>query len=457
MSADDAPREHADRRAWLCDVEAEHMVLGSILAAAHVGASVMPAVVAILPSPQAFSDEGNMGVYLTMMDLEEAGDPVDLWSVCFILNDFGRLDTAVWAPALAHFAAEAITHMHAEYYASHVADLWARRRGLAATAAGNALLTNPTIPFSEALARTQTAVLEAGEGMARAGIARSRDLISRLLDRLDEGPDRARGIDTGLIDVTRITNGLQPSDLIVLAGLTSSGKTSLALKIVHHVAVVQGKRVLIFSLEMSGEQLSQRLMALDSGVELAKIRTATLNEDEWGHIINAGQRCAEAPWDVVEDTTMGGAALAAFAREEHRREPVALVVVDYIQLIPGAGHSNRASEIADITRSLKGLAGSINAPVLCLSQFSRAATARTSNRPVLSDLKDGSSIEQAADVVLFVHRESQFDDTVDPRTATIIVEKQRNGSRGDVEVQWDAERATFNDLAFKSDQAYYAS
>ena len=261
-----------------------------------------------------------------------------------------------------------------------------------------------------------------------------------------------RRINTGFIDLDKLVGGLQRSDLIILASRPSMGKTSLALDIVRH-ASHSGVGVGIFSLEMSRDQLVDRLLASEADIDLWKMRTGQLSEhgpdNDFTKIQHAMGRLAEVPIFIDDSASANIMEIRTKARRLQADQDLGLIIVDYLQLMQGmTGTDNRVQEVSEISRSLKSLARELNVPVLALSQLSRAPEQRNPSIPMLSDLRESGSLEQDADVVMFIYREDYYRgaESRKPNIAQILIKKHRNGPTGDIELFFNAERASFHNL-----------
>ncbi len=253
------------------------------------------------------------------------------------------------------------------------------------------------------------------------------------------------GIPTGFERVDKLLGGLQRSDLVILAARPSVGKTSLALGFAHNAAKKHNQRVAFFSLEMSNEQVVQRIISAETGINAQRLRRGEIEQDEWGRFMKAASDLAETYFYI--DDTPGASALElrTKARRLHAEVGVDLIVVDYLQLMRGDFRSeNRVQEISSISRALKALARELNVPVLALSQLSRSVESRTDKRPILSDLRESGAIEQDADVVMFIYRDEMYNENTEwPNIADIMVAKHRNGPTGTVQLYFRKELAQF--------------
>jgi replicative DNA helicase len=268
------------------------------------------------------------------------------------------------------------------------------------------------------------------------------------------------GVPTGFPDLDAMTSGLQPSDLILVAARPSMGKTAFALNIAQNAAIRHRIPVAIFSLEMSKEQLVQRMLCAESNVDSHKLRTGRLEEDDWPRLARAMGPLSEAPIYIDDTPGITCLEIRAKARRLKAEKGLGLVVIDYLQLIAGRGQSeNRQQEISEISRSLKALARELNVPVLALSQLSRAPDVRSDHRPVLSDLRESGSQEQDSDLVAFLYREDYYNPNTDRKNiAEVIIAKQRNGPTGKVELLWLSQYTKFVSIEKyrQSEEARYA-
>lgn len=283
--------------------------------------------------------------------------------------------------------------------------------------------------------------------------------LSRFLETLDKRANQSGDDEecarTGFHDVDKLIDRLDPGDLIVLAGRPSMGKTSLAMNIAEHVALTQGLPVAVFSLEMSADQLTQRLVGSIGRVDLKKLREANLNESEWGRVFETVERLRNTVLDVHDDHVETVAQVRAAARRiKRKRKSLGLIVVDYLQLMNSSNKGkataeNRATEVGDISRGLKLLAKEMKCPVIALSQLNRGLEQRQDKRPMMSDLRESGAIEQDADVIMFVYRDEVYTKEAcrEPGVAEIIIAKQRNGPIGTAKLAWSAPFIRFGSLA----------
>lgn len=276
------------------------------------------------------------------------------------------------------------------------------------------------------------------------------------IDALFHSGNSITGLATGLTDLDELTSGLQPSDLIIVAGRPSMGKTTLAMNMAEHAAIKSSKPVLVFSMEMPADSLAMRMMSSLGRIDQHRIRTGKLDDDDWPRITSAVHMLSEAPLFIDDTGGLSPSELRARARrlvKEHGQ--LGLIVVDYLQLmkVPGMKADNRTAEISEISRSLKSLAKELSVPVIALSQLNRSLEQRQDKRPVMSDLRESGAIEQDADLICFIYRDEVYnEDSPDKGTAEVIIAKQRNGPIGKVRVAFLGKYTRFEDLAFSGYQ-----
>lgn len=269
----------------------------------------------------------------------------------------------------------------------------------------------------------------------RQGYQNIRQLLTKAVDRIDllfQADSHITGVATGFDDFDEQTAGLQPADLVIVAGRPSMGKTTFAMNIAENAAIKQGKPVAVFSMEMPGEQLAMRMMSSLGRINQHKLRTGKLTDEDWPRVTSAVGILSEAPLFIDDTPALTSTDLRARARRLKREHgDLGLIVIDYLQLMQGSGKENRATEISEISRGLKALAKELNVPVVALSQLNRSLEQRPNKRPVMSDLRESGAIEQDADVIVFIYRDEVYnEDSPDKGMAEIIIGKQRNGPIG---------------------------
>lgn len=298
------------------------------------------------------------------------------------------------------------------------------------------------------------AIAEQGSRGAQ-GFESIRDLLAQVVTRIDElhardNVNEVTGVPSGFNDLDTRTAGLQPGDLIIVAGRPSMGKTAFSLNIGEYVAIEQGLPVAVFSMEMGGSQLAMRMLCSVARLNQQRVRVGKINDDEWPQLVAAVQKMNEAPLFIDETPALNSMELRARARRLSRQYgKLGLVIVDYLQLMSSSREGeNRATEISEISRGLKALAKELNCPVIALSQLNRAVEQRTDKRPVMADLRESGAIEQDADVIMFIYRDEVYNsDSQDKGTAEIIIGKQRNGPIGTVRLTFLGEYTKFENFA----------
>ena len=275
--------------------------------------------------------------------------------------------------------------------------------------------------------------------------------VMKKIDAASRARGRVTGLETGFMDLDYKTSGLQPSDLILIAARPSMGKTAFVLNLAQHMAFKKDVPVAIFSLEMSKEQLVNRMLSLESHVDAQKIRTGRLNDEEWMNLVEGSANIANSKLFIDDTPGITLSAMRSKCRKLKMEHDIQIVIIDYLQLMSGNSGNNasRQQEISDISRGLKALARELNVPVIALSQLSRAVEQRPDHRPMLSDLRESGAIEQDADVVMFLYREGYYNrdlSEAEQRVAEVIIAKQRNGPIGTVNLLWIPELTKFTDM-----------
>ncbi len=427
--------------------EAEQSVLGAIL----LDSSCMDQVTEILPKPEYFYQVNNALIYEAMLELFTAGQPVDFVTVLEHLKENESFDEITGKVYLMQLAQLVPAISHADTYAKIVRDRYDVRTLILAA---RQILDDAAEGGNEAsllLDSAEQRIFDIRQGKNMQGLQPLNEVIIETFDRLDRlnSPDKDlyRGIPTGIGELDETITGLNRSDLIILAARPGMGKTSFALNIARHAAVTARKKVAFFSLEMSREQLASRLLSTEALVGGTKLRTGELNEGEWARLIEGGDILSKAPIYLDDNSSITVPEMKAKIR---RQGGVDLIIIDYLQLMNSAKRiDNRVQEISEITRNLKIMAKELNVPVIALSQLARASEKRTEHRPVLSDLRDSGSIEQDADIVLFLYREDYYQnengpsEDADRNSGECIVAKNRHGEIKTVPLHWQGEFMRF--------------
>jgi replicative DNA helicase len=383
-----------------------------------------------------------------------ANKPADVITVAEVLQSHGELEGVGGLPYLASLANNTPSAANIRRYAEIVRERAVMRK-LVETATGIAdTAYSPNgKSASQLLDEAEAKVFEIAESGTRggAGFSPIKPLLRQVMERVDElysrdNPDDVTGVPTGFKDLDSKTSGLQPGDLIIVAGRPSMGKTAFSVNIAENVAVDTGLPVAIFSMEMASTQLVMRMIGSVGKLDQHKLRTGRLGEDDWPRLTYAMGKLNEAPVFIDETPALNPLELRARARRLAREcGKLGLIVIDYIQLMSASSNGeNRATEISEISRSLKALAKELNVPVIALSQLNRSLEQRPNKRPVMSDLRESGAIEQDADVILFIYRDEVYNpESQDKGTAEIIIGKQRNGPIGTVRLTFLGEYTKF--------------
>ena len=430
--------------------EAEQSVLGAIL----LDSSCLDRVAEILPRPDYFYQTNNGLIYGAMLDMFTLGKPVDFVTVLEKLKESREFDEASGKTYLLQLAQIVPSISNVESYARIVRDKYDIRTLITTAREIMEEAADGTADAATLLDSAEQRIFDIRRGKNMQGLQRIDEIIIQTLDRLDllnsPDSDQYKGVPTGIKELDDTITGLNRSDLILLAARPGMGKTSFALNIARHAAVKADKRVAFFSLEMTKEQLVSRLLSTEALVGGTKLRTGKLTEEEWVRLIEGG--------DILSKTQMyfddsSGITVPEMKAKLRRLKDVDLVVIDYLQVMSGStkrsGDGNRVQEISEITRNLKIMAKELNVPVLTLSQLSRASEQRTTHRPMLSDLRDSGSIEQDADIVLFLYREDYYasadapGESEDRNSGECIVAKNRHGETKTVPLHWQGEFMRF--------------
>ena len=424
------------------NLEAEISLLGSILLDKEAIVKVADAVLA-----SDFYKDAHGDIYAAMIKLYEHREPIDVVTLTNKLEESKKLDQIGGSSYIATLASSVPSAAHITNYAKIVAGKSLLRRLIRASNEIADLAMKEDEDISNVLDKSEQAVFKVSQKHLRENFIPIKDVLTESFDRIDElhkDKGSIRGVPTGFRDLDNLLAGLQPSDLVILAARPSMGKTSLALNMAQHIATVEGIPVAIFSLEMSKEQLSDRLICNEAHLDSWKLRTGNLDDSDFPKIGQAMASLADAPLWIDDSSGINVLEMRTKARRLQAEHGLGLVVVDYIQLISGNGSNNRVEEVSDISRSLKGLARELNVPVIALSQLSRAVENRPSRIPQLADLRESGSIEQDADVVIFIYREDYYEqDTERKNSADILIRKHRNGPTGQIELYFKPEQMRF--------------
>lgn len=419
-------------------LEAEQSVIGSMLLdkAAIVTASEM------LMGDDFYQHQYGV-IFETMVELYNEGKPVDLVTLQNRLKEKDVPPEISSLEFVKDIMSTVPTSANVRYYAAIVRDKAILRRLIRV----NEEIANACYAGKEKtediLAQTEKKIFDLLQNRNSGEFVPIRQVAMNVLEKIEiaaKTKSTVTGIPTGFTDLDYRTSGMQPSDFILIAARPSMGKTAFVLNVVHHVAVKKKLPCMIFSLEMSKEQLVNRMLSMESKVDSQTLRTGTLSDSDWDKVVE-GIGVISSSTLMIDDTPgISITELRSKCRKMKLEYGLSLVIIDYLQLMSGSGTKsgeNRQQEISEISRSLKALARELNAPVVALSQLSRACETRTDHRPMLSDLRESGAIEQDADVVMFLYRDDYYNkDTDKPNVAEVIIAKQRNGPIGTVELVW---------------------
>ena len=438
------------------NIEAEQSVLGSLLIDKDAIVKV-----ADLIRPDDFYKDTHRMIFDAMLEIYEKREPIDILSLANKLEEKNQLEIVGGRGYLADLANKVPTASHVTNYAGIVQRKATMRRLISVGSQIAALGFSESDQVDNVLDKAEQSLFSVSQKYMSQRFIPIKNVLTEAFDRIDElhkEKGKLRGIPTGFADLDNILAGLQKGDLVILASRPSVGKTTLALDMARTIATREKIPVGIFSLEMSKEQLVDRLLCAEAGVDLWKMRTGRLSEseedDDFPRIGHAMGVLAEAPLFIDDSALNSVMEIRTKARRLQTEQGLGLLVVDYLQLMEGRTEAeSRVQQVSEITRALKGIAKELNIPVLVLSQLSRATEARTPPIPKLADLRESGSIEQDADVVLFIYREELVKkDTDRPHIADILISKHRNGPTGEVQLYFDENKVSFKNLEKKLEE-----
>ncbi|NPV60423.1 MAG: replicative DNA helicase [Actinobacteria bacterium] len=427
-------------------LEAEQSVLGSMLLSHDAVAEVSEVL-----NPEDFYKESHGLIFQAALSLFASGEPVDPVTVAESLRAQGNLEKVGDRSYLLNLVSSVPTPANARYYAEVVSRLATYRRLI--TAAGRVAAVGYRAPeeLAEALDEAEDAIFSVGMRERRESVKPMKELMEETWEEFEEIADGRvpTGILTGFSKLDELTQGFHPSDLVIIAARPSMGKTSLALNIVDHVAVKQRVPVAIFSLEMSAKEVTKRMLCSRARVNSQKLKSSFKEDDVWQRLSEAAGELTSASIFIDDNADIGILELRSKVRRLKAQHDIGLVVVDYIQLMGSdRRHENRVQEIASISRGLKILGRDFNIPVIAVSQLSREPE-KHNRPPILSDLRESGAIEQDADLIIFIHRQDQYDRDNDELKgrASINLAKHRNGPTGSFELAFISQYALFKDIS----------
>jgi replicative DNA helicase len=430
------------------NLDAEKSLIGAVLIDEEVLADISDKI-----KPHDFYDKRHAIVFDAMLRLYEHHKPVDLLTLSDELKRKDELETIGGSAYLTELTNYVPTSAHAAAYAELVEQKAVRRRLIKASAEITELGFDEETTIQELLGMAEAELFSVSDASIKQDLTSLEQILTESFDRMEElhrDKGKLRGVKTHYRDLDKKTAGLQKSDLIILAARPAMGKSTLALNLAYNIASQEKLAVLVFSLEMSKEQLVDRMLADAAGVDAWDIRTGNLSDEDFSKLSEAMGEMAEAPIFIDDTPGMTVLEMRTKARREAHNHPLGLIIVDYLQLMQGSGRNgseNRVQEVSEISRGLKLIAREMNVPVIALSQLSRSVESRTPQIPQLSDLRESGSIEQDADIVMFLYREDYYNpDTDRQHIADLIISKHRNGPTGTIELYFHPERLRFMSL-----------
>ncbi|AEV94351.1 replicative DNA helicase [Pediococcus claussenii] len=446
------------------NIEAEKAVLGAIFLSNDALADAMEFV-----TPDDFYKHAHQSIFRIMVDLNDADEAIDVLTVNNALTSHNLIEDVGGVSYIAELAGSVPTAANVVYYAKIVQEKATLRRLIDTATSIVQKGYGQDEDISTLLDDAEREIMEVSENRDKAGFKPIADVLTTSMeeiDRLYQSNDEITGLPTGFRELDKITTGLHEGELIILAARPAVGKTAFALNIAQNVGTKTDKTVAIFSLEMGAEQLVNRMLCSEGSIDANHLRTGQLSEEEWQSLVIAMGSLAKA--NVFIDDTPGNkmAEIRAKCRRLAKEQGnLGLIVVDYLQLIEGSGQENRQQEVSAISRQLKKLANELNVPVIALSQLSRGVEQRQDKRPVMSDIRESGSIEQDADIVAFLYRDDYYDrddgnddqdQDQDPRDeedanvgpVEVIIEKNRSGARGTVNLLFIKSYNKFSSLAY---------
>ncbi len=429
------------------NIQAEEVVLGGILLDPDAIGRI-----ADLIKPESFYINAHKDIYKTALMLHAQGKPTDLTSMSTWLADNGVLEKIGGNNKLVELVENVSSTASIEQVANLISDKFIRRQLIRS---GNEVVQlgfDNTQKTNEVLDKAEQKIFAISQEKPTKGLTQASEILTSTFNEIEArslGKEEL-GIKTLFYDLDALTQGLQRSDLIIVAGRPSMGKTSLVLNMARNVAQSQDLPVCVFSLEMSKEQLTYRLLSLEVGIESGRLKTGRLTPEQWPLLGEGIDSLSQYPIFIDDKPNLSVLEMRALCRRlmAEQKKDLGLIVIDYLQLMEGTTPDNRVQELSRITRGLKGMARELNVPVIALSQLSRGVESRTNKRPLLSDLRESGSIEQDADLVCMIYRDEYYNpETEDRGIAEIIITKNRNGPTNNVKLLFEPQYTRFRNIA----------
>ncbi|MFH1358007.1 MAG: replicative DNA helicase [bacterium] len=440
------------------NIEAEQAILASILIDNHALNICLEFI-----NADSFYKEAHKIIFKGMLDLGEKNEPIDLVTINVHLDNKGLLDQVGGSAYLSHLVDSIPTAANVSSYAQYVREKSLLRNLINASTEIVGECFESDSDVGELLDRAESKIFALSEKKATKGFTQVKDLVKgtyKQIETLFEQKGHLTGIATGFKDFDQLTAGLQKSDLIIIAGRPSMGKTAFAMNIVENACRTMNAKAAVFSLEMSKESLMMRLLTSQARIDASRVRTGNLDESDWPKLLAAAETMSNL--QIYIDDQPAQNTLEVRAKARHLAKTVGgldIILIDYMQLMQAAGkHQSREQEISEISRSLKALAKDLSVPVIAISQLNRSLESRQNKRPMMSDLRESGAIEQDADLIGFVYRDEVYNpDTPDKGMAEVIIGKQRNGAIGTCRMAFVNKYVRFEDLVYEREYEYEPS
>ena len=429
------------------NVDAEESILGGILLDPDAVGRV-----ADLLRPETFYLSAHQEIYRAALALHAQGSPTDLMCITAWLQDHGLLLKVGGQTKLAQLVDRTVSAVNVDRYAELIKNKYLRRQLIKAANEVSQLAYEASLDLETVLDQSEQKIFSVTQDRVQQGLVPTEDILTHTFAELEQRSlgTVLPGLSCGFYDLDAMTQGFQRSDLIIVAGRPSMGKTALSLQIARDIAGIHKLPVAVFSLEMSKEQLVQRLLANEAKIESNRLRSGRISQNEWeplGHAINT---LSQLPLSIDDTPNPTMAEIRSKARhlQAARSDGLGMILLDYLQLMGGDGSDDRVQELSKITRGLKGLARELNVPIIALSQLSRGVESRTNKRPMMSDLRESGAIEQDSDLVMLLYRDEYYNpDTPDRGVCEVILAKHRNGPVGTVKLLFEPQYTKFRNLA----------
>ncbi len=428
------------------DTLAEQAVLGSML----VSKDAVQAAVEVL-KPEDFYREDNKEIYAAMMDIYSVGREIDMITVTEQLKLRGTLERVGGTQNLATLIDNVPTTSNIERYVEIVEQKSTSRNLIKVTSDIMKISYAQTEELDTIIEQAEKGIFDLAQNRNSKSYSGMKEILVTTLDSIEkmyENKEKLSGIESGFIDLDEKISGLNKSDLIIVAARPAMGKSAFVLNIASYVAMHDKVPVMIFNLEMSKEQLVKRMLSSESEIDSMRLNNANLEQEDWIKMADASNRLADVPIYIDDTPVLTPSEIRAKCRKAKLEKNIGLIIIDYLQLMESKTvNGSRQQEISEISRGLKILAKELDVPVIALSQLSRATESRADHRPMLSDLRESGSIEQDADIVMFLHREDYYDkDTEKKNIAEVIIAKNRHGETGTIELAWLGKYTKFANL-----------